>query len=46
MALGTIAFNFVFSSVTIKKLANVYKSCPKNDFTRKINNFDTFTQIA
>ena len=34
------------SSVTRKKLPNVYKSCPKNDFTRKMLDFDTFTKIA
>ena len=31
------------ASVTSKKLPNVYKRCPKNDFTRKIKDFDTFT---
>ena len=33
-------------SVTRKKSPNVYKSCPKNDFTRKMIDFDTFTKIA
>ena len=35
-----------FSSVTRKQSPNVYKSCPKNAFTRKIIDFDTFTKIA
>ena len=34
------------SSVTSKKSPNVYKSCPKNDFTRKMKDFDNFTKIA
>ena len=29
-----------------KKLPNVYKKLPKNDFIRKIKDFDTFTKIA
>ena len=33
-------------SVTRKKSPNVYKSCPKNDFTRKIIDFDICTKIA
>ena len=37
----------VVVSVTSKKSANVYqKKLPKLDFTRKNNNFDTFTKIA
>ena len=31
-------------SVTRKKSPNVYKSCPKNDFTRKMIDFDNFTK--
>ena len=34
------------SSVAIKKLPNVYKSCKKNDFTRKMIDYNTFTKIA
>ena len=34
------------NSVNGKKSPNVYKSCPKNDFTRKMIAFDTFTKIA
>ena len=34
----------VVYSVTSKKLPNVYKSFPKNDFTRKIKDFDKFTK--
>ena len=30
--------------MTSKKLPNVYKSFPKNDFTRKIKDFDKFTK--
>ena len=33
-------------SVTRKKLPNVYKRCPKNDLTRNMIDFDTFTKIA
>ena len=33
------------SSVTSKKSPNVYKNCPKNDFTSKIKDFDTFTKL-
>ena len=33
-------------SVTRKKLPNVYKKLPKNEFTRKMIDFDTFTKIA
>ena len=29
-----------------KKSPNVYKKLPKNDFTRKMKDFDTFTKIA
>ena len=29
-----------------KKSPNVYKSCPKNDFTRKVIDLETFTKIA
>ena len=29
-----------------KKSPNVYKKLPKNDFTRKMNDFDNFTKIA
>ena len=31
---------------TSKKSPNVYKSCPKNEFTRKIKDFAFFTKIA
>ena len=34
------------NSVTGKKSPNLYKSCPKNDLTRKIKDFDPFTKIA
>ena len=33
-------------SVTSKQSPNVYKNLPKNDFTRKIKDFDNFTKIA
>ena len=33
------------TSVTSKKLPNVCKRCPKNDFTRKIKDFDTFQKL-
>ena len=36
----------IIDSVISKKSPNVFKSCPKNDFTRKIKYFDTFTKIA
>ena len=36
----------ICTSVTSKKSPNVYKSCPKNDFTRKMIDFDTFTKMA
>ena len=36
----------VGSSVTSKKSPNVYIKLPKNDFTRKINDLDTFRKIA
>ena len=37
---------FVFLSVWPVKLSpNVYKKWPKNDFTRKMKDFDTFTKI-
>ena len=35
-----------YLSVTSKKLPNIYKSCPKNHFTIKIKDFDTFTKNA
>ena len=34
------------NSVTGKKSPNVYKKLPKNDFTRKMIDFNTFTKIA
>ena len=34
------------TSVTSKKLPNVYKSCPKMISLKKINSFDNFTKIA
>ena len=33
------------TSVTRKKSPNVYKKLPKNDFTRKMIDFDTFTNL-
>ena len=33
------------SSVTRKKSPNVYKSCTKNDFSRKMIDFDTCTKL-
>ena len=36
----------IIVSVTSNKLPNVYKSCPKNDSTRKMKDFDTFTKTA
>ena len=33
-------------SVTSKISPNIFKSCPKNDFTTKIKDFDTFTKIV
>ena len=39
--------DFMECVVASKKSANVYqKKLPKLDFTRKNNNFDTFTKIA
>ena len=37
---------WVDSSVTSQKSPNVYKKLPKNDFSRKNKDFDTFTKIA
>ena len=34
------------TSMTSNKWPYVYKNLPKNDFTRKITDFDTFTKIA
>ena len=31
--------------MTRKKLPNVYKKLPKNEFTRKMIDFDTFTKL-
>ena len=33
-------------SVTSKKSPNVYQSEPKNDFTRKMKDFDTFEKMS
>ena len=33
------------SSVTRKKAPNVYSKLPKNDFTRKVIDFGTFTKL-
>ena len=33
------------NSVTRKKSLNVYKKLPKNDFTRKMIDFDSFTKL-
>ena len=34
------------TSVTRKKIAKCLEKLPKSDFTRKMNDFDTFTKIA
>ena len=46
MQLKTATKTTTTYSVTRKKSPNVYKSCPKNDFTRIMTDFDTFTKIA
>ena len=39
-------FLYHVTSVTSKKLPNVYKSCPKKISLEKIKDFDIFTKIA
>ena len=41
-----LLLNCIGISVTSKKSPNVYKSCPINDFSRKMKDFTTFTKIA
>ena len=36
---------YVGNSVTSKKLPNVYKKLPKNDFTNKMEDFDNFKKL-
>ena len=45
LLLPILATFFILSSVTSKKLPNVYKSCAKRISLEKIKDFDTFTKI-
>ena len=38
--------HYLASSATSKKSPYVYKSCPLNEFSQKMNDFTTFTKIA